>query len=502
MSSLSSDLSLFTLSQSTQLHTGAVRTIDTFGDLMVTGSLDSSIYLYSKTAGPYEVIQSFEYHDNYVYCAKFTSDGTRIVSGGKDCKALVVNLEGELMSTISGHENAVNYVQELGGTLMTGSWDATAALWDLETSTCVKTLKTDKHSHAVTGLLTSSMVVTGSQSGYMNFWSLDGSLIRSIKAHDEIIRDIISTDAGILTCSNDLTVRLWSPDGRQLSMLKDHSGFVFALAVSALGEIASGSDDRTAKIWRTSSCVDTIPHANTVWDLSFNSEGDLITAGADCFVRIFTRDGSRVAPEEELKAYGSLIQETLSSQQVGLDMKDVPDIEQLAYKQGKRDGEVAVFNNNGTAEAYIWHADTLMWERAGEVCGVNGAMTKKHYAGDYFFPAGEYEYIFDVEIGDGLARKLPFNNTDNTLLVAEKFCTREGINREHVQMIMRFLEQNAKPVGLISAPTSAPAQAFFSKPYSEYFPVQQMMFFESLNVDPILKKIKELGQDPVLVRPT
>jgi phospholipase A-2-activating protein len=494
MSSLSSDLSLFALSQSLQLHTGAVRTVDTYGDLLLSGGLDSAVYLYNNTQGPYEVVQSFEYHDNYVYCAKFCSDGARIVSGSMDCKAIVCSIQGDLLTCITGHEKTVNYVQELGGTLMTGSWDASAKLWDLATSTCLRTLTAENHSHGVTGLLTDSMVFTGSQSGYLNFWSKDGELIRSVKAHNDMIRDVICTDNGILTCSNDCTIQLWSLDGRPISTYVGHSGFVFAIAASPTGEIASGSDDRSARVWRDSACIDTVPHTNTVWDLTFNGAGDLITGGADCFIRVFTRDGSRAVSADDLTTYGRECEAASSSHQVGLDMKDVPGIDQLPFKQGKKDGEVAVFNNNGIPEAYLWHASTQHWERAGEICGVSGASNKKTYGGDYFFPAGEYEYIFDVDMGDGLPRKLPYNNTDNTLLTAEKFCARESVNRDNVQAIMKFLQTNAKPVGLLAPATAAAPQTFF-----KHFPIQQGMLFETLNISPIVNKIKELGSDPALV---
>jgi phospholipase A-2-activating protein len=53
----------------------------------------------------------------------------------------------------------------------------------------------------------------------------------------------------------------------------------------------------------------------------------------------------------------------------------------------------------------------------------------KQYPGDSLFTAGEYDHVFDVELGDGVMRKLPFNNGGNHLESAEKFCMREGINR-------------------------------------------------------------------------
>jgi hypothetical protein len=39
--------------------------------------------------------------------------------------------------------------------------------------------------------------------------------------------------------------------------------------------------------------------------------------------------------------------------------------------------------------------------------------------GDNCFGAGEYDYIFDVDDESGVTKKLPFNDTDNPLVVAE-----------------------------------------------------------------------------------
>lgn len=57
----------------------------------------------------------------------------------------------------------------------------------------------------------------------------------------------------------------------------------------------------------------------------------------------------------------------------------------------------------------------------------------KSYPGDQVFEAGEYDHVFDVDLGDGYHRKLPFNNGSNTLESAEKFIAREGLSRVNVE---------------------------------------------------------------------
>lgn len=51
------------------------------------------------------------------------------------------------------------------------------------------------------------------------------------------------------------------------------------------------------------------------------------------------------------------------------------------------------------------------------------------------FKAGEYDHIFDVELGDGVMRKLPYNNGANALDAAEKFICREGLSKANVDQI-------------------------------------------------------------------
>ena len=56
-----------------------------------------------------------------------------------------------------------------------------------------------------------------------------------------------------------------------------------------------------------------------------------------------------------------------------------------------------------------------------------------YYEGDNLFEAGEYDKIIDVDLGDGVMRKLPCNNGANYLETADKFCSRENLSRSYVE---------------------------------------------------------------------
>lgn len=63
--------------------------------------------------------------------------------------------------------------------------------------------------------------------------------------------------------------------------------------------------------------------------------------------------------------------------------------------KGKKDGEVKIFRNGINPEAYAWKELSQKWEKLGDVVS---QPPKKYYEGDKFFPKGEYDYIFNVEV--------------------------------------------------------------------------------------------------------
>mmetsp|Transcript_23414 Transcript_23414/g.17853 ORF Transcript_23414/g.17853 Transcript_23414/m.17853 type:complete len:103 (-) Transcript_23414:465-773(-) len=61
------------------------------------------------------------------------------------------------------------------------------------------------------------------------------------------------------------------------------------------------------------------------------------------------------------------------------------------------------------------------------------------------FEAGEYDHVFDVDMGDGIIRKLPFDNGSNPLEAADKFIIREGLPKGFIEQITTYLRDNSQP---------------------------------------------------------
>ncbi|KAJ3061481.1 Ubiquitin homeostasis protein lub1, partial [Quaeritorhiza haematococci] len=72
----------------------------------------------------------------------------------------------------------------------------------------------------------------------------------------------------------------------------------------------------------------------------------------------------------------------------------------------KKDGQVIMVRNGTVVEAHQWSSSEARWIKVGEVVDAVGSNRKQVFEGR------EYDYVFDIEIGEGAPPlKLPFNVT-------------------------------------------------------------------------------------------
>jgi WD40 repeat protein len=100
----------------------------------------------------------------------------------------------------------------------------------------------------------------------------------------------------ILTCSIDITARIWDAvSGQQIRLFVGHEDNVRAAAWSPDGKrIITGSDDRTARIWDvdTAQALSTLSgHDVPVWAVGWSPKGDqVITGSFDKTARLWVAD--------------------------------------------------------------------------------------------------------------------------------------------------------------------------------------------------------------------
>lgn len=130
------------------------------------------------------------------------------------------------------------------------------------------------------------------ESGYLALWDVaEGRLVWERQVHEDLVYDVVWSADGstLLTASGDGTVGRFTKSGEALEPLTGHSGQVLSLAVAPDGTLASGSLDRTIRIWGPDGHQRSLSrHAGAVGALSFSPDGEqLASASADGTVRIW-----------------------------------------------------------------------------------------------------------------------------------------------------------------------------------------------------------------------
>lgn len=251
----------------------------------------------------------------------------------------------------------------------------------------------------------------------------------------------------------------------------------------------------------------TIP-AISVWSVASIPNGDVACASSDGTVRVFTRVQQRLADTDILQAYdGAVSSQSLNKAQVG-DVKkdDLPGSEALS--EPGNEGQVKMVRNGDLVEAHQYSTASGGWEKIGEVVGGVGSSSKKLHEGK------EYDYVFDVDIADGVPPlKLPYNASENPYTAAQRFLEKNELPLTYLDQVVAFIEKNTGAVNIggsefvdpytgassyrpgNAGPTASPASNAPTKvnaPPPRVLPVQQPLTFKQFNVNGAKAAFKDL----------
>jgi WD40 repeat protein/tetratricopeptide (TPR) repeat protein/tRNA A-37 threonylcarbamoyl transferase component Bud32 len=184
-----------------------------------------------------------------------------------------------------------------GKTILTGSGDGTARLWDAASGRPIG--QPMRHERRITSVAFSpdgKTILTGSEDGTARLWgAASGRAISPPLRHEDPVWSVAFGPDGktALTGSEDKTARLWDVATTRLigSPLR-HVGAVRAVAFSPDGRIAlTGSFDRTVRRWdgKTGAPIGApLFHHDGVWCVAFSRDGQtIITASDDRTARLW-----------------------------------------------------------------------------------------------------------------------------------------------------------------------------------------------------------------------
>ncbi|KAI8028323.1 Phospholipase A-2-activating protein [Camellia lanceoleosa] len=427
-----------------------------------------------------------------------------IVSGGRDTLVLVWDLRtGEAAQTLKAHQLQVTGIALDGSDIVSASMDCTLRRW--RKGQPIESWEAHKAAIQAVIKLVSGELVTGSSDTTLKLWK-GRTCVHTFVGHTDTVRSLaVMPDLGILSASHDGSIRLWALTGQVLMEMVGHTSIVYSVDSHVSGLVVSGSEDRFAKIWKDGVCVQSIEHPGCVWDVKFLENGDIVTACSDGVVRIWTIHQDKIANSSELESFASQLSYYKCSRKRvgGLKLEELPGLEALQVP-GTRDGQTKVVREGDNGVAYSWNMKEQQWDKIGEVVdGPDDSMKRPVLDGI------EYDYVFDVDIGDGEpTRKLPYNRSDNPYDTADKWLLKENLPLSYRQQIVELILQNTGQrdfaldssfrdpyTGSSAYVPGGPSNmhATSAKPTFKHIPKKGMLVFDVAQFDGILKKISEFN---------
>ncbi|XP_049781944.1 phospholipase A-2-activating protein [Schistocerca cancellata] len=461
----------FELSYTISGHKADVRAIcTTSSGNLITASRDCTAKLWEcdQTRRSFEYGLTYEDHRNFVCSVCVVTDESDrdfVVTGSNDKIIRVFEISGNkpLLMLIS-HSDTVCSVQPgiLPGTLLSASWDKTAAFWnifDFKEPTVVLT----GHEATVWAAvqMPTGIIVTASADKNIMIWELKGTLIDTLQGHTDCVRGLaVHSEAKVLSCSNDSCVKIW--DLEEMSCLGTwygHENYIYSVALFSYGEniFMSCGEDACLKLWDEDDCLQTINlPCQSAWCATSLPNGDIAVGLSDGTVRVFTQDEERMAPSEEREVFRSQVTSKLmsmKSKNALIDKNLLPGPEILATP-GQQDGQTRLVREGDAVMCYKWSLEDEEWEKMGEVVGTGNGAGKELYCGQ------EYDYVFNIDVEDGKPPlKLPYNLGEDPWVIAQKFIHEHNLSQGYLDQVANFIIRNTQDRNVTTGMAAAAAAA-------------------------------------------
>lgn len=245
-------------------------------------------------------IRTLQQHTSWVTSVCVDLKQGRVVSGGWDQSIRLWEMEtGECLFSLEEQLEEINSldISADGKMLISGGWGRVVQVWDLESRACLFSL--EGHTDWINTVSISpdkSIAVSGSRDRSIRIWDLKkGQKIKTLRGHTGSVQSTyIAADRRLLISgSQDHTLGVWDLDsGECRHMLKDHTDGLESVFATPNGKVAiSGSRDCTVRIWdlERGECIKVLNgHSESVESVCVTPDGKIGVSGSqDCTVRVW-----------------------------------------------------------------------------------------------------------------------------------------------------------------------------------------------------------------------
>jgi len=239
-----------------------------------------------------------------------------LVSGSRDKSVMVWELtpEGEQVGYarrgLRGHGETIQDValSSDGNFALSGSWDKTMRLWDLNTGSSIRTFKGHaKDVNSVAFSADNRQIVSGSRDRTVKLWNTLGECKYTIveDMHTDWVSCVRFSPSAkmplIVTGGWDKLVKVWNLSTCKLrTNLVGHTGVVYTTAVSPDGSLcASGGKDSTAMLWDVNDGkhLYSLDAGSTINALTFSPKNYWLCAATDTAIKVWDLENKEILDE-------------------------------------------------------------------------------------------------------------------------------------------------------------------------------------------------------------
>jgi WD40 repeat protein len=240
---------------------------------------------------------AIELKGHFCRVSKFAAlpDGDRLVTSSWDSYVRVFSAaRGELLRTLSGHDDGVVCLAALGGDVVaSGGFGGSLRVWNVSTGACLHSVSVGGGVRGLAALGVDRFVVSA-DCALLYFAHCGGHdvmlLHKEESAHEEVIMGVAACGALVATASLDETSAVWNADSyERVAVLEGHRHRVSCVAIDAR-HVVTGSWDYTMRVYdaTTFQCTRVLAtvHSGCVRAVSLVGDDCVLSGGDDKTVQL------------------------------------------------------------------------------------------------------------------------------------------------------------------------------------------------------------------------